>query len=269
MQRASQPRTTVGLSKSLQEQLNMYALAATAAGVSALALAQPAEAKIVYTPTDVIISGHPLPIDLNHDGIVDFFLFHYYFHTSTGGNALLACLDPAKGSIFTYCGESSRGSNALNAFRVVESGWGAAVQAGAKIVGGDRFRSMHSANLGSVVFPTSSHFKPAWRGPWMNGGKGVRNRYLGVKFQINKRFHFGWARITVTTQARYAANRIPASFTATLTGYAYETVPDKGIVAGKTRGPDAVVEPATLGHLAAGASAIPAWRVKRTAATTH
>jgi hypothetical protein len=55
-----------------------------------------------------------------------------------------------------------------------------------------------------------------------------------------------------------------------MTGYAYETMPGKAIVAGKTKGADVTtVYPATLGHLAAGASAIPAWRVKRTATTTH
>jgi len=46
-----------------------------------------------------------------------------------------------------------------------------------------------------------------------------------------------------------------------MSGYAYETIPNKPITAGKTEGPDVItVQPATLGHLAAGASAIPAWR---------
>jgi hypothetical protein len=57
---------------------------------------------------------------------------------------------------------------------------------------------------------------------------------------------------------------------AVITGYAYETIPDKPIITGKTKGPDVItIQPATLGHLAAGASAIPVWRVKQTAATTH
>jgi hypothetical protein len=58
--------------------------------------------------------------------------------------------------------------------------------------------------------------------------------------------------------------------TAVVTGYAYETIPNKPIITGKTKGPDVVtLQPATLGHLATGASAMPAWRVKQTAATTH
>jgi hypothetical protein len=46
-----------------------------------------------------------------------------------------------------------------------------------------------------------------------------------------------------------------------LSGYAYETIPNKAIIAGKTIGRDVItVQPGSLGHLAAGASAIPAWR---------
>jgi len=53
------------------------------------------------------------------------------------------------------------------------------------------------------------------------------------------------------------------SITATLTGYAYETIPNKPIIAGKTHGPDVItLQDASLGHLARGASAIPSWRAK-------
>jgi hypothetical protein len=50
MKRCSRPRRTAELCKSLHQQLNAYALVASAAGVGVLALAQPAKAKIVYTP---------------------------------------------------------------------------------------------------------------------------------------------------------------------------------------------------------------------------
>jgi hypothetical protein len=269
MNRSSRPRKTAKLSASVQKQINTYALAASAAGVSALALVGPAEAKIVYTPANIQIIGKPLPIDLNHDGVVDFFLFHYGFHTSTGGNALLACLNPFFNETRTVCVSSSLGKNALNAFRVVESNgaeWGAAVKPGAKIVGGEQFRSGHYANLGQVAFPTYTQ-KPRWGGPWVDGGAGVKNRYLGVKFQINGRFHFGWARLTVKTQG--------TEFTATLTGYAYETIAGKGIIAGQTKGTDDVpggpdaaltaptLEPATLAALALGAPGLSIWKRKQ------
>jgi hypothetical protein len=107
----------------------------------------------------------------------------------------------------------------------------------------------------------------ASRGPngsWIN----VKNRYLGIKFKINGETHFGWARLSVQ------ANRFP-SITATLTGYAYETVPNKPIIAGKTKGADesydSISQPeaalsvptprsATLGLLAMGSSGLSIWR---------
>jgi hypothetical protein len=68
------PRKTARTSDSLHRQLNMYALAAGAAGVGALALAQAAEAKIVYTPANlkIVQNGGLITFDLNHDGVADF-----------------------------------------------------------------------------------------------------------------------------------------------------------------------------------------------------
>jgi hypothetical protein len=95
----------------------------------------------------------------------------------------------------------------------------------------------------------------------MNGGKGVKNRYFGLKFKIKGRFHFGWARITVTTTKN--------DFTAILTGYAYETIPGKAIIAGATKGPDDELtrsfnthapQPTTLGMLALGAPGLSIWK---------
>jgi hypothetical protein len=41
--------------------------------------------------------------------------------------------------------------------------------------------------------------------------------------------------------------------TARIEGYAYETIPNKPIIAGKTKGPDVImVRPGSLGALAAG-----------------
>lgn len=45
-------------------------------------------------------------------------------------------------------------------------------------------------------------------------------------------------------------------------GYAYETIANQPITAGKTKGLDVALEPASLGHLAQGASTISAWRNK-------
>ncbi len=67
---------------------------------------------------------------------------------------------------------------------------------------------------------------------------------MGIQPQGN----YGWAHLTVREPGDY-------TFKATLTGYAYETIPGKAIITGKTHGPDVItLEPGSLGALAAGAS---------------
>jgi len=69
-----------------------------------------------------------------------------------------------------------------------------------------------------------------------------------LEFLISGKAHYGWARFNV--KIVYEKN-------------AYETLPKKPIIAGKTHGPDVVaVQDATLGHLARGASAISPWPAK-------
>jgi hypothetical protein len=235
----------------------MYALVAGAAGVGMLALAQPAEAKIVYTPAHAKVIG-PLPVDLNHDGIVDFYLLiegHsdqirlaacQYWHTYIDG---------------VFCSLSGRGRNAM---RTIDSkGWkfGAALRHGEKIQHGEKFAKSRVV-LGGVVIDGGSN---TWYGPWVDGGKGIKNRYLGLQFKIKGKLHYGWARITVTTTSYIRA---------TLTGYAYETIPGKAIVAGATKGPDDepttsfnthAPQPATLGILALGAPGLSIWKREESA----
>jgi hypothetical protein len=211
-----------------------------------LAWSPAAEAKIVYTPAHVKLVGKPFPLDLNHDGVVDFFLFAYGFHTTTGGAALLACHNPFNNGTRTMCVSSTFATNASNAIRVARSmnySFAAALHSGTKIRTGDKFRNKHDVYFGLVNFTSGG--QPRWRGPWMNDGEGVKSRYLGIKFKVKDEFHFGWARLTVKTST--------TDFAATLTGYAYETVPGKGIVAGQTKGPDE--QAGSLGALAAGAAA--------------
>src|ERR1700733_5529298 len=64
-------RIHLKLSESAVHQLPQYALGATAAGVGMLALARPAEAKIVYTHADtpIPVNGGLIELDLNHDGV--------------------------------------------------------------------------------------------------------------------------------------------------------------------------------------------------------
>lgn len=63
------------------------------------------------------------------------------------------------------------------------------------------------------------------RGYWAGNFK---NKYLGVRFQLNGQTHYGWIRLTVTTNTKLKK----PSLEATITGYAYESVPNEPIKAG-------------------------------------
>jgi len=62
-----------------------------------------------------------------------------------------------------------------------------------------------------------------------------------LKFTVKGKVHYGWARLTVKVLGG-------ARIKTTVTGYAYKTIANKPIKAGKTKGP------ATLGRLAQGAN---------------
>jgi hypothetical protein len=75
---------------------------------------------------------------------------------------------------------------------------------------------------------------------------------LGLQFVITGKSHYGWARLNESCTVRAPRGK---GIKALLTGYAYETIPNKPIVTGKTKGPDVItLEPGSLGALAAGAS---------------
>ena len=57
--------------------------------------------------------------------------------------------------------------------------------------------------------------------------------YLGLQFLINGETHYGWAAVDVV----FDTSQRPWTFSATLTGYAYETVAGQSIAAGRTSGP--------------------------------
>jgi hypothetical protein len=235
-------KTPANLSESVHLRLNMYALAAGAAGVGVLALAQPAEAKIVYTPANVTLV-EVTPLDLNHDGIADFVLRTTYFHNTS--------------SVFQTLTAKPYGSN-----RIVGKGtYAAALPVGARV--GPARRISKSHNLMAKVRVNTFKSHTFFEGEWANGGKGVKNHYLGLKFLIKGKVHFGWARLKVSFIQYHEIQAV-------LTGYAYETIPNKAIITGKTKGLDTEkLQPATLGHLAQGASAVPVWRVKQVSATAH
>ena len=231
-------RKTFKISDSLDRQLNTYALAASAAGVSVLALAAASEAKVVYTETHrVTRAGVPLYIDLNHDGINDFVLRTTIY---AGSGSFEVGLDP-----------SGYRNNAVAGRRSSHSSYffsaASALPAGARIGPTSKFPVRHpfmAVELFNGVGSGNSDL-----GPWVGKGNGVRDRYLGLKFVVRGKVHYGWARLRVTL----GHHRQFDDVSGTLTGYAYETIPNKPIIAGQTAGPDVItVQPETLGELARG-----------------
>jgi hypothetical protein len=244
-------RQIANLSESIHHRLNVYALAASAAGVGALALAQPCEAKIIYTKADHIIGANQTyRLDLNHDGIADFVLKDFFATNSGDSGGSLNVLPKRSANEVWAAQHCTSGTVRLCA---------AALPKGAKIGSKGSFRPDYPA--GEVMAASDIH---GYRtGAWFNV-----TRYLGLKFVIKGKTHFGWARLAVSVQH--------FTFTATLTGYAYETIPGKPIIAGATKGPDDAEptaalsshtpEPATLGALALGAPGLSIWRRKESAA---
>jgi len=249
MKRSLRPRGTgSNLSESTLRRINMYALAAGAAGVGIVALSQSAEGKIVYTPVHRVIGPHhTYNIDLNHDKITDF----------TIKNSVSACTDYC---FFELRENPAAGNSAAGYTTAGQAALASALIPGA-VIGP---RKIFKNRTGAMVVARSdvnTSGRTIVYGPWVN----VRDRYLGLKFQINGKTHYGWARMRVTISKTV--------ITATLTGYAYETVPGKSIVAGQTsdRGEISINEPnatlgmptgklASLGMLAQGSSGLLAWR---------
>jgi len=199
--------TPVRLPASLDQQLNWYALAASAAGVSLLALASPLEAKIVYTKTYQVIGSNGIyGLDLNHDGTMDFIIRDRVSFAYTG--LFLSAREAF--------GNAVEGSNAE----------AAALIKGAPIGPGQHFIVAASSYAGERMAVATCTVEGGCRtsGPWVN----VTDRYLGLKFQISGKTHYGWARLKVA-----AGN---SQVTAKLTGYAYETISNKTIRAGQTSG---------------------------------
>jgi hypothetical protein len=227
------PRNTAELSDSIHQQLNMYALAAGAAGVGILALAQPADAKIVYTSANISIplNGGLVQIDLNKDGVNDFALSNYSYQTHGLGDLFLKVVE-------------DQSSNEIVDANSKGHVCGAALPKGAKVGPKSRFHQDPTKGLYMRFVGLGGSQSSGTRfGPWfgLNG-----QRYLGLKFVVNGKTHYGWARVKVMS----------GSVSTTLTGYAYETIPGKPIFAGQTRGPNVSTIQPTLGRLATGASAV-------------
>jgi hypothetical protein len=244
-------------SEEVNHRLSLYCLAAAASGVSLLALIQPAHASIVVTSTSVTVGpGSAGFIDMNGDGKNDF-----EFFLQNGGY---------DHSFYrTLVVMPLTGGRAVGGARAPLGPYGSALASGGKIGPSAHFSS--SIGRGQVTLErtqgafSGSTLSDKAYGPW---GVNSATHYLGVRFLISGKIHYGWIKLSVTKEAGS-----PSQIQATITEFAYNTVANQKMTAGQTavvsagatQRPSLPGKPSTsagpsLGMLAAGADALPLWR---------
>lgn len=238
----SKGRKRIELDPGLDKRLVAYAACATCA--CTLVMAQSAEAKIVFTPVNIVITGLTR-IDINGDGVNDFLFSHGGAVANTGSTGY------------------SSGVGVVE-YRLAN-----------KVIGTLNPRTYPSALSARAIVSSKRNF--ILNGPMANcdlNGSGThrlgkwgnaKNKYLGLKFLISGQTHYGWARLSFRNVGLCGINAV-------ITGYAYETVANKPILTGKKSGPeeDSAMETAdpvslsgwTLGLYARGAAGLDVWRRK-------
>jgi hypothetical protein len=223
----STSRKPSNLNDRLDKRLLTYMAAAGAAGVSMLAMTQPADAKVIYTPFDGrVMTLDDGRLDLNHDGTPDFGF------EQTG-----------LGTQFAYNVVPIKFNKTMNQ---------AAPLAARVTVGPEE--SFRAGAQDMVFFCICSGSFGSF-GPWAD----KQNEYMGFQFNIKGAAHFGWARFSVTdayfdgvTLTGYAYETIPLK--PIVTGDTGSNNDDEDSVDQKESGAVSV-QPAGLGKLALGAQA--------------
>ncbi len=251
----------VSLSKSIDSRLKLYGMAAAAASVGLLALAEPAQSEVVITNKNIPIpacnlalSPCSISLDLNGDGVNDFKLSLLSTSTAYGYNA---------GTVF-FRVTAHNGGGVMGTAGGKLGPYASALLRGAKIGASDHFLNGKDT-IEETYFNDHTYFDAAGKRFYGKWGGNHPNRFLGVKFTIGGKTHYGWIRITVDS----AIIRPFTLMSATITEYGYETIANKSLGAGlaSTNAADdqarAITETpsrASLGMLARGADALPMWR---------
>lgn len=232
-------------SGNLNSQIGQYSLAAAVAGVSVLALAAPAEGKVVITTHISIPVTGTVNIDFNHDGVTDLELMmcgysagHFKCSSALPLGAYSTNLSarPLNGGGILQKKQTGLASNLMRSASIGKSGYFA------------KYGLM--AQRAGTAYTTATE-----RGNW---GSGQPNRFLGVKIVIHGATHYGWVRVTVKNP------KGRGTLTATITEYGYETIANKKVLAGLASN-NARITPGnassgSLGMLALGVDGFALWR---------
>jgi hypothetical protein len=233
---SSKRKNPAELPAHLRDRLISY----TAAAGAALSVAAPAaQAKVVYVPTNVeVTNGYA--IDIGGIRAVSFPIL------STMGEEAVYASAPG-GWIVTHCSSCERVVAATQ------------TQAPAKLASGARIGPKGPFAIAKsrmdFAYPILTWPTPGSIGPWRAVG-GPATGYLGFRFLVDGKPHFGWARLT------FERSYDPTPLVVTLSGYAYETIEDRPIVAGDESGRTVseIAPQPSLGMLAFGSQAVAFWR---------
>jgi hypothetical protein len=252
------------LSAGLEKNLSSYAVAAASAGVALLACAQPAEAKVVFTKTNIVVpmNGGLIQFDINGDGQDDFGLSARVTTGSCTFTQRRTKRPEARPPLGCPFNDRLKVVPAQTANEVWQAGTSYGTNCAADLVRGEPIARTRPFGPGTMEMYVNSGTSEGHQFcPW-NFTNNPNKPYLGVKFlDTDGKVHYGWVRITVVN-----------GFEATINGYAYETEPNKPIRAGYTadaNGDASLVNPdlspkppeaASLGRLAQGAAGLAAWR---------
>lgn len=244
------------ISKSLNRQIGLYSVAAAVAGVSMLALTEPAVGEVIVTkktlPVPVAPEGSPKPVYLSmaNNGINNISFSLTQGSMNPGRTLMVRAADTKNDGI---------------AMGGTWDPYALALAQGAQI--GPANADFFYTGLGEFSATSNGvkYCKGYWAAPLQRdvGCGTVTNKYLGVSFSLNGKTHYGWIRLIVRTNSNLNGPKL----TATVTEYAYESVAGKAIKAGSTTSTADVpaensqmhVGP-SLGTLAAGAEGMPLWR---------
>jgi hypothetical protein len=235
--------------------LNSYTTAALAAGVSLLAMAQPAASEVVMThktiqilPRSIISTS--VPLDINGDGVTDF----SFGFTSFGPYSYIT-------ANLSFANKPGNGVIAKGA--ALDTPLVDVLSRGAKVGPSDKFNGAPDLLIqqSDDIEHNSVCTDQKAYGNW-NGNK--PDRFVGVKFQIKGQTHYGWVRLTVDHSTVLQGC---LQMSATITAYAYETVPNRAITIGSGGGSATaeMVQPKnqagpSLGMLALGMPSLQIWR---------
>src|SRR5579885_381755 len=179
------------VSSNLNRHAGLYALAAATAGVTMLALAEPAAAEVVVTKKTIPIPmtsfemPRPVKISMANNG-VDNITFNLSSSPPTTGRP----------SYFRNLDVGGASSNAGAVLTGTFVAYTPALRRGAKVGPSAYFsEAVIEQSITSAGNASPNGFVNGFRGYW---GGNPKDRYVGVRFQIDGQTHFGWVRLAVT-----------------------------------------------------------------------